>query len=598
MTKQKVTIFLLLVSLFSFSAKIDSIVSTVNLKKYSNSFSFNEYTTVYKTNKDISLSDLLFLIKNNKIQAADNKPTRGFNKDYYWVFFKIKTTTDLVIRNATTNIDKAYLFNIKSPLDTLVKLGTKLKLSEKSIKTEQIMFPIKASFGNEEIFVIKLIKMHDSLSFPLTLYSSTDYDKMLRSKDFLYLIFFSIMFILNITSLIFGILLNKRIFLYYSFYSLMVIVTYGTFKNIFSSVLYPEIPEINSYFKNITMLLVFSFNVFSLKFLNVAKFSKKIANIFILMNIVSLVFLFTSLITPHYFRYYIFSSYYIIFIIYILFFLIVLFVFYRNKVENTIIFIIAFSPVVVATMITALISIKILPSYLLSYDLPIYGTLIEFVVFIIAILFEAKKLNDQRNTLIKEASDKKRKILMAFADGSDDASSFTSEELHDNIGSQLALLKHKINSEDDSLILSDIDRIKHDVLGITNSIDNKTVKLLGLKQSLENFIYNFNKRVDIKVSVTNNNFNDVKGDNAMQILRVVQEALTNALKYSEATNISIILQKNTILIKDNGKGFNLKKVEQKTTNGILNMKKRIQNIGGKLSINSSINKGTEIKIVL
>lgn len=597
MTKKFITIALVYVSFFSFSAKIDSLLTPIIINNYNKSFRFNKYTTVYESTSNINLAKLINLINNNKLKPTSNNPTKGINKKYFWVFFKIRTNINLILKNSTTNIDKAYLFNIKNPSDTLVKMGTALKYSEKTINTEQVIFPIKRN-DKEIIYVIKIIKLYDSLSFPMYLYSSEDYVVAYNLKRFLYIGFFTIMILLNIASIIFGITLKRKIFFYYSFYSLSVIIMYGTFKNVFSEYLYPEIPAINFYLKNISMLLVVSFNIFILKFININKHSKKIANIFRLMNIVSLSILVFSLMSPNSFRYYIFSSYYIIFTLYLTFVLVAMYILYRKKVENTAIFFVAFSPVVLATIVTILISFKILPSYLLSYDLPILGTIVEFIVFIIAILFEIKKLNDQRNILIKESSDNKRKLLMAFADGSDYASSFTSIELHDNIGSQLALLKHKLFSEKYTSLAKDIEKIKKDMQNISNAIDNKTVIESGFEKAIINFIDSFNKHSNIKAKVTITNFNDIKGDKSLQVLRVAQEALTNALKYSKAQNITVVLHNNSISIKDDGIGFNVEKLDSKITNGINNMKLRINNINGQLKIISNEGEGSEVKIIL
>ena len=260
-------------------------------------------------------------------------------------------------------------------------------------------------------------------------------------------------------------------------------------------------------------------------------------------------------------------------------------------------FLIAFLPVVITTIFTILIMLKIVPSYQLWSDLHIYGTLAEFLVFIIAILYELKRLNDQRNILIKEASDNKRKLLMAFADGSDDASSYTSIELHDNIGSQLALLKYKLNSNEYCSITKDIDKIKYDMLNISKSIDTETVKTIGLKQGLIDFIYNFNKCSIIKANLKINNFNDITGDKSLQILRVVQEALTNALKYSDADEIIIYLTSNTVRVKDNGIGFDVNYAMNKNSNGLKNMKVRLDKINAKLVVKSTKREGTDIKII-
>ena len=51
-----------------------------------------------------------------------------------------------------------------------------------------------------------------------------------------------------------------------------------------------------------------------------------------------------------------------------------------------------------------------------------------------------------------------------------------------------------------------------------------------------------------------------------------------------------------IEIKDDGKGFDTKNVD--VGNGLLNMKKRMEEIGGNFSINSEIGKGTSVNVEL
>ncbi len=82
----------------------------------------------------------------------------------------------------------------------------------------------------------------------------------------------------------------------------------------------------------------------------------------------------------------------------------------------------------------------------------------------------------------------------------------------------------------------------------------------------------------------------------MNSYRIIQEAVNNALKYSEATKIDVkISEKNggiSIAIEDNGKGFSKDSVE--LGNGLNNMKKRARELGANLSINSSSGKGTSV----
>ena len=82
----------------------------------------------------------------------------------------------------------------------------------------------------------------------------------------------------------------------------------------------------------------------------------------------------------------------------------------------------------------------------------------------------------------------------------------------------------------------------------------------------------------------------------MNTYRIIQEALNNALKHAEANILSVnVTVKNEMLviqIQDNGKGFNAS--NNSDGNGLNNMKKRAERIGGEITIDSEVSKGTKI----
>ncbi len=98
-------------------------------------------------------------------------------------------------------------------------------------------------------------------------------------------------------------------------------------------------------------------------------------------------------------------------------------------------------------------------------------------------------------------------------------------------------------------------------------------------------------------SLKNSKFSSLEGVN---LYRTIQEAVNNAIKYADATEVSIQVQPNkngiAIDISDNGKGFDLETID--LGNGIVNMQKRIEEIGGVFKIKSELIKGTQITISL
>jgi len=88
---------------------------------------------------------------------------------------------------------------------------------------------------------------------------------------------------------------------------------------------------------------------------------------------------------------------------------------------------------------------------------------------------------------------------------------------------------------------------------------------------------------------------------SIALYRLVQECLTNISRHAQAKNIEIEVFKLSksgksglqVIIKDDGKGFNTKKTDGL---GLPGMRERVEGLGGKLKIQSSVNStsGTEI----
>ncbi|MEB3283345.1 MAG: response regulator [Lyngbya sp.] len=84
------------------------------------------------------------------------------------------------------------------------------------------------------------------------------------------------------------------------------------------------------------------------------------------------------------------------------------------------------------------------------------------------------------------------------------------------------------------------------------------------------------------------------------LLRIAQEALTNALKYAKASTINIELiyesEQFFLRVKDNGQGFDVESPCFLNGFGFLGMKERADRIDAELMITSEVGRGTEILV--
>lgn len=83
------------------------------------------------------------------------------------------------------------------------------------------------------------------------------------------------------------------------------------------------------------------------------------------------------------------------------------------------------------------------------------------------------------------------------------------------------------------------------------------------------------------------------------LFRIVQEALSNALRHSKATKLEVRLHHRPdgvrLMIRDNGVGFDLD-VKKQTSYGLVSMQERVNEIGGAMNIITAPDKGTRLEI--
>ncbi|MDG1331681.1 MAG: ATP-binding protein [Crocinitomicaceae bacterium] len=184
-----------------------------------------------------------------------------------------------------------------------------------------------------------------------------------------------------------------------------------------------------------------------------------------------------------------------------------------------------------------------------------------------------------------------------------------SRELHDNIGARLS---HIISSLDiqlfkakESTEIGSINSFAKETMNQLRetiwAIGDKTIFLSELKQRIEHYCIQTNELSVIAITYVDRGSIDfeLNATETINLFRIVQEAINNALKYSGAKTIEISVneQEKTISfsISDNGRGFSVDQAK-KQGSGLRGMIKRSEEINASLKIDSRTGNGTRINL--
>ena len=134
---------------------------------------------------------------------------------------------------------------------------------------------------------------------------------------------------------------------------------------------------------------------------------------------------------------------------------------------------------------------------------------------------------------------------------------------------------------------------------ISKNLVPTSLKSLGLVQTINQLIENFESNQTANINFTTNYTKCVGIEIELQLYRIVQEAIHNAIKHANATQIDIKLHllktELTLLISDNGSGMEVNNIKSTAGNGLKSLKNRALIIGGEFNIHSKPGKGTQLQ---
>ena len=245
--------------------------------------------------------------------------------------------------------------------------------------------------------------------------------------------------------------------------------------------------------------------------------------------------------------------------------------------------------------------------------------LLLMVPFIILLGF---RIRNRQIKYIKEKQqlehDYQQEILRSQIEIQQQTLQAVSQEIHDNIGQLLSIVKMQLNIIEESPVSNPhqtqiiktnelVSRVIEDLRSLAKGVNPDFVQTHGLSEcvgfELERLQNTGLFKTELEIKGTPHKLNLSR---EFIVYRVIQEALQNIIKHARATAVCIQFDysDSTVqcMIKDNGRGFDIN--EALSTNaaasgsGLRNMLQRIKMINGTIDIDSKLEEGTVVKIIL
>ena len=241
------------------------------------------------------------------------------------------------------------------------------------------------------------------------------------------------------------------------------------------------------------------------------------------------------------------------------------------------------------------------------------------IILVLLAIFLIVFINIQQKKKLQYAKEKKilelgfkQELLQSQIEMQEQTFNSISREIHDNVGQILSLAKVQLNimeegNELNRPLLSDlkdsVGKAMLDLRDIAKSLNSDRIKLSSLYEMTQHELQRIGRLGIIKTFfLATGKEQDIGEQKKLIVFRMIQEGLQNILKHASAKTIEVHFtydaQTFQCQIKDDGMGFDPNLMNSKDGLGLQNMISRAALIGGQSTIDTVLNKGTMITIIL
>ncbi len=187
-------------------------------------------------------------------------------------------------------------------------------------------------------------------------------------------------------------------------------------------------------------------------------------------------------------------------------------------------------------------------------------------------------------------------------------------ELHDDFSQQLALLLVELEQVKPELsdstgeghrlieeLVNQISEMSDNVKNLARQLHSSKLQYLGLVAAMRDFSKQLARKHTVEIHFTSGGMPEtLPAETSLCLFRVMQEALSNAVKYSGEKHFEVEVQGSPaeiiLKVRDSGVGFDPELAKRTHGLGLISMKERVNLVNGTLSIATNPQAGTEISV--
>ncbi len=243
----------------------------------------------------------------------------------------------------------------------------------------------------------------------------------------------------------------------------------------------------------------------------------------------------------------------------------------------------------------------------------ISGTaIILLVAFVITlfVVFHQKRIAQEQIKLQNVEMDYQKKMLQAALQSQESERRRVSKDLHDDVGMMLMTMRVNLNNQPSGPVTElrqMVDETHESIRRISWDLMPSTLDNFGLVQSTQEMCERLSSMSTVVISQKEEGHRyTLDKDQELLLYRIVQEAVTNSLKHSYASQIDLHYKwadDNLLLtIADNGSGFDFPTMRKKTSGrhglGLFNLENRVSLLGADLHFKKNEPSGSIVSIAL